>query len=103
MPSKAARTNAGRSAHDFARLERAVVALIDRGREIQTDNARLRSELTERDARIRDLDEKVLEINQRRQDTIKRIDDLIAQMDQLDGQLERAQLQRNDRLKEDAL
>ena len=74
-------------AYDLDRLERAVAALIERGRRLQAENSQLCSELEERDRRISTLDERVLEINQHRQDAIKRIDDLIAQMDQLDAQL----------------
>ncbi len=79
----------GQSAYDFQRLERAVEALIERGRRLQADNETLRGQLVERDRRIHSLDEGVLEANQRRQDAIKRIDDLIAHIDQLDAQLQR--------------
>jgi septal ring factor EnvC (AmiA/AmiB activator) len=77
-----------RNDYDFARLESAVAALLDRHEQLRSENAKLRRELVEKKRRIRRLDEQVLEANQRRQDVGKHIDELIAQIDQLDAQFE---------------
>lgn len=66
--------------YDLARLERAVRAMVEERRSLQTENERLKAELAARDDDLR-------ELNQRRQDAFKRIDDLIAQLDRLDHQL----------------
>ncbi len=57
---------------------------------LASENVRLRSELEQRELRVRSLDDELLEMNQRRQDATKRIDDLIAQIDQIDARLESA-------------
>ena len=77
-----------RNDYNFARLERAVAALVDRHERLRSENVALRHDLLERERRIRHLDEQLLEANQRRQDVGKRIDELIAQIDQLDAQFE---------------
>ncbi|HME73341.1 MAG TPA: hypothetical protein VKM54_26285 [Myxococcota bacterium] len=74
-------------AHEFDRLEAAVVALADQHKRALNDNASLRRAVEERDRRIRALEAETLELNQRRRDVAKRIDDLLAQMDQLDVEL----------------
>jgi len=75
--------------YDFDRLERGVADLLDRYERLQSENAKLRRKLSEKDQRIRHLDGQLIEANQRRQDVGKRIDELIAQIDQLDAQFER--------------
>ena len=77
-----------RKDYNFARLERAVAALVDCHERLRSENVALRHDLLEREQRIRNLDEELLEANQRRQDVGKRIDELIAQIDQLDAQFE---------------
>jgi septal ring factor EnvC (AmiA/AmiB activator) len=72
---------------DFERLERAVVALVERHRKALDENAALRDRLEERERRLRVADGQVLELNQRRQDVAKRIDDLVAQIALLENQL----------------
>ena len=74
-------------AHDFERLEAAVVALADQHKRALKDNESLRRIVEERERRIRALEAETLELNQRRRDVAKRIDDLLAQMDQLDVEL----------------
>ena len=74
--------------YDFARLERAVAALVDCHEHLRNENAALRRDLFEKEQSIRNLDEQLLEANQRRQDVGKHIDELIAQIDQLDAQFE---------------
>jgi len=54
---------------------------------LQAETFGLRSQLEERDARVRALEEQVLEMNQVRQDVGKRLDDLITQIDHLDAQV----------------
>ena len=54
---------------------------------MQAETSGLRSQLEERDARVRALEEQVLEMNQVRQDVGKRLDDLITQIDHLDAQV----------------
>ena len=55
---------------------------------LREENATLRSDVFDKEQRIRRLDEQLLEANQRRQDVGKHIDELIAQLDQLDAQFE---------------
>lgn len=57
-------------------------------RRLQTENAKIRRELSDATRRVRSLDGELLTANQRRQDACKRIDELIAHLDQLDQQLE---------------
>jgi septal ring factor EnvC (AmiA/AmiB activator) len=77
-----------RKDYNFARLERAVAALVDSHERLRNENVALRHDLLESERRVRHLDEQLLEANQRRQDVGKRIDELIAQIDQLDAQFE---------------
>ena len=72
---------------DFDRLERAVVALVERQRRLLEQNASLLRSLEERDRRLADLDDQLEHARQLREDVGKRIDELIAQIDQLDAQL----------------
>jgi len=74
--------------HDFDRLEKVVAALVEAHQQALLRNEELRSELDEKNQRLRQLESKLLDANQRRQDVAKRIDELIAQIDQLDAQLD---------------
>jgi chromosome segregation ATPase len=65
-----------------------VTKLVERQRRLERENATLRSELDERQRRVRDLDVRILDANQRRQDVVKRIDELITQIDHLGAQLD---------------
>jgi septal ring factor EnvC (AmiA/AmiB activator) len=71
----------------LGRLERAVVALVDRLRKLDTENATLRARLADRNARVDALEQSLREQNQRRQDVLKRIDELIGRIEQLDGHM----------------
>jgi chromosome segregation ATPase len=83
--------SAAASAYDWDRLERAIGALVAQHEALRKELSELRSDLGERNHRIRVLETQLLEANQRRQDTTKRIDELIAQLDQLEGQLSSAE------------
>lgn len=68
------------------RLERAIRELVDLQGQLDAQNASLRSELEQKNQRIRELDEQLLGANQRRVEVGKRIDELISQIDHLDSQ-----------------
>jgi DNA repair exonuclease SbcCD ATPase subunit len=70
------------------RLERIVTKLVERQRRLERENATLRSDLDEKERRVRELDVGILEANQLRQDVAKRIDELITQIDHLGAQLD---------------
>jgi len=76
-----------RDLENFERLDRLVRSLLERYSALQAETSGLRSQLEERDARVRALEEQVLEMNQVRQDVGKRLDDLITQIDHLDAQV----------------
>jgi uncharacterized coiled-coil DUF342 family protein len=65
-----------------------VAALVEAHQQALVRNEELRSDLDEKNQRIRQLESKLLDVNQRRQDVTKRIEELIAQIDQLDAQLD---------------
>jgi len=73
--------------YDWDRLERAVGVLVAQHESLRKELRAMRTDLGERNHRIRQLEAQLLEANQRRQDTCKRVDELIAQLDQLDAQL----------------
>lgn len=62
----------------FERLVQVVEGLIARYESLRGENAALRTELADRDEKLRVL-------NQRRQDALKRIDDLVDQIERLDA------------------
>jgi chromosome segregation ATPase len=84
-------TRTAPSPYDWDRLERAVRTLVSQQEALRRELRVLRSDLGERNHRIRTLETQLIEANQRRQDTGKRIDELIAQLDQLDAQLATAE------------
>ena len=59
-----------------------------RGRHLESENERLRSDLESREAKVHQLDERLIEVHQLRQDAVKRIDDLISRIDQIGDHLE---------------
>ena len=72
---------AGRESQDFARLERAVRALVAQHAALSGENAELREELGRAGDRIRRQDQRILAENQRRQDALKRLDELLARIE----------------------
>ncbi len=73
---------------DFERLSTVVDEFVEAFATLRRENAVMRRDLAERDARIRGLDGKILELNQLRQDLAKRLDDLIARVELLDSKLQ---------------
>ena len=85
MPSGNAQApvaRAGRESQDFARLERAVRALVAEHAAVRGDNAELREKLVRAAVRIRRQDEAILAENQRRHDVLKRLDELLGWIEQ---------------------
>ncbi len=73
---------------DFARLERAVTALVERQRGLEAENSELRRGLQEKTLQAADLEERLLDANQRRRDAAKRIDGVISQVARIETSFE---------------
>ena len=65
---------------DFARLERAIRALVERKQQLQSKNAEMHAALEDRDHTIRSLELRIMEGSQRREDALKQLDELIARV-----------------------
>ena len=83
-----ARPKRGQRPFDFARLKRAIAALIERTQSLRSENADLRGDLEQRDERIRSLELRILELGQRREDALKQLDELIARVEGLEAQFD---------------
>jgi len=77
---------AERPRHDFERLERAVVTLVDRHALLSKENLSLEARLQEREQRVKELEAELEEAGARRQRATERLDALISDLDRLDEQ-----------------
>lgn len=76
--------------YDLDRLERAIRGLVAQQQALTRENAGLRAELTERDARVARLEGELESAENRRKLAIGRVDALIDEMDRLDAALDRS-------------
>lgn len=80
--------------YDFARLERAVAALLRRQRALENDKAALVAELEASRRRVLDLDAQLVAANERRREILERIDPLLSELDALEAQIDGTTLSR---------
>jgi septal ring factor EnvC (AmiA/AmiB activator) len=69
------------------RLERAVLALVERHAALRDQNQKLARDVAERDRRIATLEAELRRQSQTRREVVARIDALVGQIDQLEGRL----------------
>ena len=73
-----------RSGYDYARLRRAVEALLEAHEQLQAENAELRAAAAAGSKKVEGLDSALRDERERREAAIARIDALVTQLEQLD-------------------